>query len=123
MGVTISLVTRLITTITVMVTSTPTITDTVMVMVTFMVTTTDTDMVMVMATAMVTVTTIIIAKVLRKKNEKSVRRPTKSTKRLIRKSTSNINIVTKQRVETTGRQLEPNGKKKIQNQLSKSMIT
>ena len=79
-------------------------------MVTFMVTTTDT--VMVMVTAMATVTTIIIAKVFRKKNEKSVRRPTKSTKRLIRKSTSNINIVTKQRGETTGRQLEPNGKKK-----------
>ena len=89
-------------------------------MVTFMVTTTDT--VMVMVTAMVTVTTIIIAKVFRKKNEKSVRRPTKSTKRLIRKSTSNINIVTKQRAETTGRQLEPNGKKKIPNPLSKSMI-
>ena len=92
-------------------------------MVTFMVTTTDTDMVTVMATAMVTVTTIIIAKVLRKKNEKSVRRPTKSTKRLTRKSTSSINIVTKQRAETTGRQLEQNGKKKIPNPLLKSMIT
>merc|ERR1711973_671469 len=111
--------------VTVMDTTTAMGTDMVMitVMVTSTLTITDTDMVMVMATAMVTVTTIIIAKVLRKKNEKSVRRPTKSTKRLIRKSTSNINIVTKQRVETTGRQLEPNGKKKIQNQLSKSMIT
>ena len=107
----------MVTSITDMVTTTVMVTATDM----FTVTTTDTVMVMDMDTDMVIITTI--AKDCRKKNAKSVKKLTNSTKKLIKRNTRNTSTVTKLRAAKTGSQPEPSGKKKIPNQLLKSMIT